>query len=63
LPDFDTDDLELAVILLNTILEYEDVSDRLVEISYPFEYCLVFGDEKALLALAKKYDYTDYREQ
>jgi hypothetical protein len=51
-------DLELARVLLNTLLEYANVPERLVEISCHFQRCLVLGDVKALQTLAEKYDYT-----
>jgi hypothetical protein len=58
LPGSDMDHLDLAKALLNILLEYTNVSERLVEISFHFPRCLVSGDEKVLQALAEKYDYT-----
>lgn len=58
LPASDIYDLELATALLNTLLEYANVPERLVEISFHFQYCLVLGDVKTLQTLAAKYDYT-----
>jgi hypothetical protein len=58
LPDTDVYDLELARALLNTLLEYANVPERLIEISFHFEGCLVSGNVQALQALAAKYDYT-----
>jgi hypothetical protein len=55
---YDTYDLYLAIALLNTLLESENVPERLVEFPSIFNQCLILGDVKVLQTLLAKYDYT-----
>lgn len=57
LADFDVDYMELASVFLNTLLEDEHFPERLVELPFYFERCLILGDEKKVQTLIAKYDY------
>lgn len=53
-----TYDLDLVIALLNTLLEYKNVTERLVEFPSFVNKYFVLGDEKAMQILVAKYDYT-----
>jgi hypothetical protein len=48
--------------LLNTILEYENIPERIVPMLHYFQGCDVFGDVEKLETLAAKYDFRRIEE-